>query len=231
MIKIINSYINTSLLVFSLAFFVFVPISAEAKNSEPYNFEISNVTQNGDECVATISMMGINTKSVAHVILDGEVVWSTLDISDFRKTHVFEEELLSFGNIPCVTESIHDVKAVLKNGFIASQNIKVTFNEVSPKAWAGYGIKKAVLWIAKNAKSPIVIDFIEVYGGKAAANAWRRKAPELAAGLRNLSTWSNLSIEIVRDQVVGGLMRIGVSRAVATNIGVALKIGLEFILF
>ncbi|NOT85783.1 MAG: hypothetical protein HOP02_13615 [Methylococcaceae bacterium] len=209
-----------------------IPIAAEANGTQPYRFEITNTNQNSNnsQCVTNISMLGIHTASIAHVLLDDEIVWDASDIANTTKTITFQENQLSFSGSPCISSSIHTVKAVFENGLITSQTIELyddglnVEQKKTPKIFGGWAVRRTLIWMAEIITSPEAIAYIENNVSYTAGLTVRAYGPFLSQTLTRLAQRGEQVLrDAVYDQVRGGLIGLGVTSQRAHEIALFLE--------
>ncbi|MBE5980476.1 MAG: hypothetical protein E7249_15275 [Paenibacillaceae bacterium] len=97
---------------------------------------------------------------------------------------------------------------------------------ITPASVGSKVVKAAVKFIIKNKSA--AAEVVERVSGKTVAKNFLKHFDTIAGALEPLLAWSDIPAQAVYDAVFRGLYNAGVSRAVATNIALAIKEGLSW---
>ncbi|WP_124065184.1 hypothetical protein [Clostridium sp. E02] len=97
---------------------------------------------------------------------------------------------------------------------------------IAPQSWGSKVVKSAIKFIIKNKSAAAKV--IEKVSGKTVAKNFLKHFTKITAAIEPLLEWSEIPAQAVYDAVFRGLYNAGVSRAVATNIALAIKEGLSW---
>ncbi len=98
--------------------------------------------------------------------------------------------------------------------------------EIAPQSVGSKIVKAAIKFIIKNKSAAAKV--IEKVSGKTVAKNFLKHFDKVTKALNPLLEWSEIPAQAVYDAVFRGLYNAGVSRAVATNIALAIKEGLSW---
>lgn len=99
-------------------------------------------------------------------------------------------------------------------------------SDYAPRSLATKAIKKAIRVVINNI--PKAKKVIKKVAGPEVAESFVAYFDQVATAIEPLLAYSELTAEIVYKQVIGGMIRLGVSRAVAEPIALAIREGLDW---
>jgi hypothetical protein len=219
-------------------FLLFIPpIAAQAASTQYHGFFEITTQSSNSQCVTNVTLSGINTETVSHVILDEQIVWDVSDIPNTSKTLTIEENELNFTISPCLkSQQKHAVRAIFKDGFIASQSVKFKqFKNSKPdtsNASLPIGrLRIALRFIATHITSPRIINAVQIYGGTRAVHLWKKHSARIATKLKQLASDQAITIDRATKQMENFLhFSLKIPNSTATIMANAFKQALLFLL-
>lgn len=97
---------------------------------------------------------------------------------------------------------------------------------IAPQSVGSKVVKSAIKFIIKNKSKAAKV--VERVSGKTVAKNFLTHFDKITKAIEPLLAWSEIPAQAVYDAVFRGLYNAGVSRAVATNIALAIKEGLSW---
>lgn len=190
------------------------------------NIDLYNSKSSQANCTSSVNIEGIASNFIEAVIVDEELLYLSKN-EETQNTDIIYENKLLLSSKNCLYGS-HYVKIFLNNGIIINKNFEI--QKHLARGLKLTGLNLAVKNLAEKLTSKVFLDEVASISGRSTANAIKKYSTYISKKLTELSTWSDLTTESIRLQVVATLIANKVPQSVAQPIGLAIKLLSRFFL-